>query len=128
MKAGLAAHLTYEVMERDLATNWSNNIPVLATPVLLWLSELACMQAIEDELDNDTMTVGVGHNSEHLAPTPLRWTVTIQATLQEVRGNRLVFAVEGHDSHDLILQGTHTRQIVDAQRFHAKLKNKAERD
>lgn len=128
MKVGLSAHLTHKVTERDLATNWSNDVPVLATPVLLWLSELACMQAIKDELEKTEISVGVGHNAEHLAPTPLDVTVTIQATLEEARGNRLVFAVEGRDSLDLILKGTHTRQIVDSKRFHAKLKNKASRD
>lgn len=124
MKAGLSAQLTHKVTERDLATNWSNDVQVLATPVLLWLSELACMQAIEDELDDNTMSVGVGHNSKHLAPTPVHWTITIQAMLQEVRGHHLVFAVKGRDDRDVILQGTHVRRLVDQTLFMTKVNSK----
>jgi len=121
MKAGLSAHLTHKVTERNLVTNWSNDVPVLATPILLWLSERAYIQAIE--LERTEISVGVGHNAEHLAPTPLDFTVTIQAT-EEVRGNRLIFDVEGHDGRDLILKGVHVHQVVDKNRFMVKVRHK----
>ncbi len=124
MEPGLSALLTHHVVESDLATHWQNAIPVLATPVLLWLSEIACMKVIEEHMDEDQMSVGVGHNSEHLAPTPIHFTVTVQATLKDIQGNRLVFGVEGHDSRDLIFKGIHVRQIVDKKRFMAKVNHK----
>ena len=44
LKANLTGSLTYKVSAGDLATAWRNDVPVLATPLLLWLSELAAMR------------------------------------------------------------------------------------
>ena len=43
---GRSATITHVVKEADTAANWGNELPVLATPVLLWLSEIAAMEVI----------------------------------------------------------------------------------
>ena len=40
----------YVVQEKDLANNWENDVEVLATPVLLWLAEVSCMDAIKNQM------------------------------------------------------------------------------
>lgn len=106
------SRLTHQVTARDSATSWGNDVPVLATPVLLWLSEITAMQAVEQYLEPDEMTVGLAHESRHLAPTPVGMRVRLTATLTEQRGRKLVFDVRGYDDEDLVLEGRHTRAVV----------------
>jgi fluoroacetyl-CoA thioesterase len=113
----VTGRLTHQVTGRDSATSWGNDVPVLATPILLWLSEVTAMQAIEQYLEPDEMTVGLAHESRHLAPTPVGMRVRLTATLIEQRGHKLVFEVRGHDDDDLVLEGRHTRAVVHRSTF-----------
>ncbi len=56
----------------------------------------------------------------HTAATPLGMVVTARATLQEIDGRRLVFAVEARDEVEPVGAGVHERFIVDAARFEAR--------
>lgn len=114
---------TYEhcVADADTAVHWGNDLPVLATPVLLWLGEITAMRALAPHLDDGEMTVGLAHDSAHLAPTLAGQLVRITATLREHAGRTLVFDIEGRDEYDVILRGTHTRAVVGRARFLAKL-------
>ncbi|MDQ3935486.1 MAG: hypothetical protein M3340_12740 [Actinomycetota bacterium] len=121
---GAAATLEHEVRERDLATAFANDVPVLATPVLLWLAEVAAMRAVEDELEPGAMTVGAAHRARHLAATPLGGNVTVTARLVEVDGGRLRFEVAGHDETEEVLAGEHDRFLVEAARFRDRVRRK----
>lgn len=114
---GREATYIYVVKKTDLATHWQNNIEVLATPILLWLSELACMKCIEDHLPHGFMTVGTAHNMKHLAPTPEGFKVFIKATLIEANKSKLTFLIDGHDGNEKIIEGNHVRHMVDAGNF-----------
>ncbi len=126
LKPNLTGSLTYKVSAGDLATAWRNDVPVLATPVLLWLSELASMRAIADTLSEGEMTVGLSHDSTHLAPTPEGWSIQISASLTQIEGRKLVFAVEASDGQDVVLKGIHVRAIVNRDRFISNLAAKAD--
>ncbi|GGX44674.1 thioesterase family protein [Streptomyces chryseus] len=118
---GTTATTTHTVRPADAASNWANELDVLATPVLLWLGETTAMKVIESDLPEGTMSLGLSHDAAHLAPTPVGETVTLTATLTAVDGTRLTFDVEGRDSRAVILRGRHGRALVDRQRFTAKL-------
>jgi fluoroacetyl-CoA thioesterase len=45
--------------------------------------------------------------------------------LVEVDGRRLVFEVEAHDGVDVISKGTHERFVINAEKFNAKVREKA---
>ncbi len=121
---GSTATLTYTVQERDLAAHWQNNVEVLATPILLWLSELTCMKVVAGQLADDVMTLGTGHEMKHLAPTPLGYTIELTATLLQVEGHKLLFEVVGDDGHDQILRGRHERACVETQKFLTRVQEK----
>ncbi|GAA5084390.1 putative thioesterase [Thermocatellispora tengchongensis] len=121
----LSASYTHEVTSRDTADQWRNDLPVLATPVLLWLGEITAMRALEGYLDEDEMTVGLSHDSSHLAPTPAGHEVHLTAVLRERDGARLTFDVHAHDGTDEILRGTHTRAVISRSRFLARLAAKS---
>ncbi|WP_017902169.1 thioesterase family protein [Pseudomonas asplenii] len=120
-QVGLIRHTVQQI---DLATQWSNDIPVLATPILLWLSELAAMMAIEGLLPDGVMTVGIAHDSRHLAPTPPGFIVSVQATVIRVSDKSIEFKVEANDGPQQILSGTHTRAIIDRKDFEARIAGK----
>ncbi len=125
IKRGLKGILSHEVTHADLATNWQNDVEVLATPILLWLSELACMRAIDGCLQEDQMTLGYGHDIRHLAPTPPNWIVQIEAELVDMQGAILTFDVSAFDPLSTILSGKHSRAIVSREKFLARLAEKA---
>ncbi|PYE85129.1 thioesterase family protein [Phyllobacterium leguminum] len=125
LKPNLRGSLTHQVKATDLATNWRNDVPVLATPILLWLTELACMRAIEGTLSDGQMTVGLSHDTSHLAPTPSGWNIHIGARLEAIENRKLIFSVEGQDGQETILRGKHVRAIVDRERFLAGVEAKA---
>jgi fluoroacetyl-CoA thioesterase len=123
---GASAIREHTVRRQDCATHWSNDLPVLATPVLLWLGEVTAMQVIEEALDPAEMTVGCAHtNAEHLAATPQDWVVTVTATLTKADERMLEFAIAANDGDDLVYRGTHVRAVVDRERFLRRLARKA---
>ncbi|NYV73741.1 thioesterase family protein, partial [Streptomyces sp. UH6] len=114
---GSTARVTHRVTDEDSATRWGNDLPVLATPVLLWLTEIAAMKVVEPAVGAGDMTVGLAHDSAHLAPTPVGEEVTLSATLTAVDGRKLVFEVEARDAEAVVLRGRHTRALIDRERF-----------
>jgi fluoroacetyl-CoA thioesterase len=114
---GRAALLTHVVRPEDSATAWGNDLPVLATPVLLWLSEIAAMQAVDGAVAPGWMTVGTHHDSAHEAPTAVGATITVRATLTGVEGRTLHFDVEAHAGERRILSGRHRRGLVRTSSF-----------
>lgn len=124
---GAEGTILHVVREEDLATAFANDVPVLATPILLWLAEVAAMRAVEGALEPGSMTVGVAHRAEHLAATPLGRTVRVRARLVEVDGARLCFAVDGSDGNAEILAGEHDRVVVEAKRFRDKVRRNERR-
>ncbi|WP_248747772.1 hypothetical protein [Pseudomonas sp. MWU12-2037] len=122
---GSSAVLEHTVTPADLASHWRNEMPVLATPILLWLAELVAMKAIEGLMPSSRITLGVAHDSRHLAPTLEGATVSVCATLSSVKGHYLEFSVQASDGLEMIFSGTHTRAIVDRQAFMARIAAKS---
>jgi fluoroacetyl-CoA thioesterase len=122
---GATAELTHVVAECDGANAWGNDLPVLATPVLLWLGELVCMRAVRDQLQDDEMTVGAAHDAGHLAPTPVGASVHVSARLTAVDGQRLRFEVAAEDDSELVYRGTHDRVVVSRSRFERRVAQKS---
>lgn len=100
----------------------SGDLPVLATPAMVAMMENAAMTAVAPHLDAGTTTVGTKIDISHVKATPLGRAVSATATLATVDGRRLDFRVEARDdAGELLGEGTHTRVIVDRDRFMAKL-------
>jgi fluoroacetyl-CoA thioesterase len=87
---------------------------------------MACIKALDGQLSDDEMTLGIAHANQHLAPTPLDATIVVRATLAEVQDRRLRFDVWATDGVDTILQGSHERGLVKRARFLSKVEAKRE--
>jgi len=111
------------VTEDDTAIAFgSGEVPVLATPRVVALVEEAAIKALETRLDPNTTSVGMRVQLDHLAPTAVGHKVRAEATLREVEGRRLVFAVSVRDERGLVAAGKVTRVVVDIDRFMDKAK------
>lgn len=95
----------------------SGDLPVFATPAMVALMENAAMNAVAPCLAEGQTTVG-GHISvAHLAPTKMGERVRAEAELKEIAGRKLTFGVRAMQGETLIGEGTHTRFVVDVERF-----------
>jgi fluoroacetyl-CoA thioesterase len=125
VEIGATAMQEHRVRPADCAVRWGNDLPVLATPVLLWLAETTAMRVVEEALEDGEITVGAGHTARHLAATPVGWTVRIQARLTRIEGKQLHFDVSADDGVHTILAGEHVRAAVGRARFLERLDRKA---
>ncbi|MCI0483983.1 MAG: thioesterase family protein [candidate division NC10 bacterium] len=100
-------------------------IDVFTTPLLCEWSEEAAVLAVQDQLDPGMITLGTRIDLKHLVATPIGMMVRVTATLKEVDGRKLVFAVEAYDEKEKISECTHERFIVTKSRFLEKVAEKA---
>jgi len=105
----------------------SGAIAVLGTPVMINLMEAAALDAIEEFLEPGHQSLGTHLNVSHIAATPVGMRARADAEVTAVEGNRVSFRVEAHDEKDLIGEGTHTRVVVNVERFDARVATKGKR-
>ena len=99
----------------------SGDLAVLATPAMCALMENAAMMAVAPHLEVGQTTVGTALNIEHSKATKVGDTVTATAVLTEINGRELKFNIAARDEVSLIGEGTHTRFIVNREKFMSKL-------
>jgi len=122
MKVGLSYTSEVVVSPANSAKHWgSGALDVFATPAMVALMENAAMNAVLHALSEGGDTVGTAVNVNHIKATGMGDTVRATATLKEVDGRKLVFEVTASDSKGEIGNGTHTRFIVDREKFLSRL-------
>ncbi len=134
LKPGLTFEYTYTVPEEKTVPHLYDfdelqQMPqVFATGFMVGLFEYACIQAMNPHLDwPKEQTVGVGINIDHTAATPPGFTVTVKGTLEKVEGRKLTFKIVADDGEDQISEGTHERFVINAEKFNAGVRAKAEK-
>ncbi|HAJ33790.1 MAG TPA: hypothetical protein DCK79_10625 [Candidatus Atribacteria bacterium] len=95
--------------------------PAFATPMLVYLMDLAAINAVKKYLPEGYITVGTKITIAHLAATPLGMTVTADATLVDIFQNRLTFEVNAFDEVEKIGEGIVERYIIDLDKFTKKM-------
>lgn len=111
------------VQTEDTAARYGSGlIEVFATPAMIGLMESTAQLSVQNLLDNGLITLGTEVNIKHLKATPVGMKVNCKSKLISIEGKKLLFEVEASDEIGIIGNGTHTRYIVDAEKFMAKLK------
>ena len=95
----------------------SGDLLVYATPCMVALMEGAACEAIADCLTESQTTVGTALNIEHISATPVGMEVRAEAEVTAVEGKVITFRVTAYDEIGEIGRGTHTRVIVNSQKF-----------
>lgn len=118
IEPGLEATTDHLVTEDDTASALgSGDVAVYATPAVVALCENAAVAAVAAALDPADTTVGTNITLDHLAPTAPGRRVRAHARLDRVDGRTLQFTVAASDPSGPIARGTHTRVVVDRERF-----------
>ena len=99
----------------------SGDMSVLATPAMIALMENAAMVAVAPHLPEGSTTVGGFISSSHLKPSKIGETITAVAEVTKVEGKKIEFKVSAYSGETLLGEGTHTRFIVERQKFMDKL-------
>ncbi len=115
------AVVTREMTARHLG---SGGIDVYATPAMIALIEAAAVAAIDHLLPEGQASVGTALDVRHLAATPLGQRVRARAEVTTVKGRTVAFRVQVWDEIELIGEGTHTRFVIDIERFVQRVQEK----
>ena len=129
IEVGMQGENTHTVSELDTAAALgSGDVPVLATPRLIAWLEAAAVAATTPNLAPGSTTVGTRVVVDHLAATPVGGVVRAVARVTGIEGSRLTFEFEADESGVEVARGTHTRAIVDRNRFVALVRRDTRRE
>ena len=95
----------------------SGDLLVYATPCMAALMEGAACEAITGCLKEGQTTVGTALNIAHTSATPVGMEVRAEAEVTAVEGKVITFSLKAFDESGEIGSGTHTRVIVNSQKF-----------
>ena len=91
---------------------------VLSTPSMIGLMEKTCVELVTPYMSENEQSVGFHVDVKHLAPTRIGQSVTVTATLQEIKDKRFRFAVDAvNDQGVKIGEGIHRRALINLQQF-----------
>ena len=122
--AGITATREFRV-DRDRTIDFmGEDARVYATPMLVRDIEVACRELLLEHLDTGEDSVGTRVEIDHLAATLLGMTVSIRATLAELKGRAAVFEVSASDGLDVICRGRHSRFIANVEQVKQRLLQK----
>ncbi|MDX4037215.1 thioesterase family protein [Aliarcobacter skirrowii] len=122
LEIGTKATIEYKVQNKDLAANLQisidDNFPqVFATARMVALMECSAAKMMKNLLKDGELSVGVGVDIKHLAPTLENDTAVSTATFVGMEEKLYKFEIEVVDSGGVIGTGVHTRAIVSNERL-----------
>ncbi len=102
----------------------SGDLLVYATPCMAALMEGAACEALANFLGEGQTSVGTFLSIDHISATPVGLEVRAEAEVTGVEGKTITFQVRAFDEAGEIGHGTHTRVIVNSQKFLEKAYSK----
>jgi len=125
LKDGLTGRAELIVGEEHTAPRvGSGRVHVLATPVMINLMEAAALDAIERLLPPGHQSLGTHLNVGHYAATPVGMRLSASAVVTKIEGRTVEFRVEAFDEKERVGDGTHTRVVVNVERFDQRVQRK----
>lgn len=110
------------VTQKDTASAYgSGHVDVLATPAMVALMEMTARDSVQHLLPEGHTTVGTEVNIKHMRPSAVGHEVRCESKVVEVSGQKILFELQVWDDSILVGHGSHTRAIVDLERFMQKL-------
>ena len=125
LKPGLKGSAQILVGEEQTAPRvGSGRVRVLATPVMINMMEAAALDAIESLLPSGHQSLGTHLDVGHYAATPVGMGLRASAVVTRVEGRTVEFRVEAFDDKERVGDGTHTRVVVNVERFDLRVQRK----
>ena len=120
---GMKTTLEITVGKEDTARSYgSGAVDVFATPAMIALMEKAAKSVVDEYLQEDFTTVGISISTNHIKATPIGMKVKCEATVENVDAKKIEFKVIAWDEVGKIGEGSHTRYIINIEKFMSKLK------
>jgi predicted thioesterase len=124
----MSRELTVVTTQEDSARRFYPNLPdVFGTPCLGGLMERVSAELINQHLNPGEQSVGISMNLKHSAATPIGMTVRVRTEVTAVEGRKLAFKLEAFDEVEKIGEATHERFIIVADKFNARVAEKAKK-
>lgn len=118
LPAGTSLEIVRTVDDSLLTPRYGKpDIVVLASPAVVSLMEIACLQLVERDLPDDLTSVGIRMTFEHLLPSYAGAEIVTRATVREVSGRRIELEVESFEGDVLVARAAHTRAIAPKAKF-----------
>lgn len=125
---GMSHELKVKTLPEHSARHFYPNVPdVFATPYLGGLMERVSAELIDRHLQAGEQSVGISMDIKHMAATPLGMEVRIRSEVTAVEGRKITFRIEAFDEVEKIGEATHERFIINAQKFNARVIEKAQK-
>jgi len=125
LKEGMTGSARLVVGEEHTAPRvGSGRVRVLATPVMINLMEAAALDAVEALLPSGHQSLGTHLDVGHYAATPVGMGLRATAMVTRLTGRTIEFRVEAFDDKERIGDGTHTRVVVNVERFDQRVQRK----
>lgn len=122
MEVGLRGALTKQINDNETADLLGSGLlEVFATPALVAFVENTCWKSIDEFLEEGQTTVGTNITLDHLKANLPGDEITCFSEIVEIDGKKIVFEFEVKNIDKLIAKGSHTRFIVDSEKFMEKL-------
>lgn len=120
LQAGLAHSKSVEIDESRCIGFMGREGAVYATPRMVSDVEYTCRDFLLAHLDPGEDSVGAHVSIDHLAPTPMGMSVTVELKVAEVDRRKVVFAFTVRDIEE-VGRGTHVRYVVDTAKTRERL-------
>ncbi len=128
LNVGMSKVIQKKITEDDTAINFGSGAikDLLATPVLAALMIEAAVNLVDPLLPENYITVGKILNIDHLHATTQGMIVTINATIKEIHGTKVVFNIAAFDELGEIGIGHHERYIVNNDLLNHRVEKRTE--
>jgi predicted thioesterase len=100
----------------------SGSVEVFATPAMIALMEKTANNSLQNHLPEDCVSVGVEINTKHIKASAIGKEIVCKSELIKVDGKKLFFNISAYEGEDMIGQASHTRVVVNKEKFLNNLK------
>ena len=121
LKKDLSFSKTIEVDEKRCIGFMGKEAAVYATPYMVSDVEYTCRNMLLEHLDPGEDSVGAHVSIDHLAPTPMGLSATIELSIAEVDRRKVVFTFSVKDPVEEVGRGRHVRFVVDTAKTRERL-------
>ena len=121
LKAGLAHSKTVQVDESRCIGFMGKEGAVYATPRMVSDVEYTCREFLLAHLDPGADSVGAHVSIDHLAPTPMGLSASIDLKVVEVDRRKVTFEFAVRDPLEPVGRGRHVRFVVETAKTRERL-------